>query len=44
MQRVAIQGSPDVLTTVSDRWITGSHETKMDVHPFRKNFDEIKSW
>ncbi|MEX0297997.1 MAG: phenylacetic acid degradation bifunctional protein PaaZ, partial [Kordiimonas sp.] len=41
-QRVAIQGSPDVLTTVSDRWITGSHETKMDVHPFRKNFDEIK--
>ncbi len=42
MQRVAVQGSPDVLTTVSDRWITGSHETKMDVHPFRKNFDEIK--
>lgn len=42
LQRVAVQGSPDVLTTVSDRWITGSHETKMDVHPFRKNFDEIK--
>ncbi|MBV1901150.1 MAG: phenylacetic acid degradation bifunctional protein PaaZ [Kordiimonadaceae bacterium] len=42
MQRVAVQGSPDVLTAISGRWITGSTEVKMDVHPFRKNFDEIK--
>ncbi|MBL4639321.1 MAG: phenylacetic acid degradation bifunctional protein PaaZ [Kordiimonadaceae bacterium] len=42
MQRVAIQGSPDVLTAVSGKWVTGSTEGKMDTHPFRKNFDEIK--
>lgn len=42
MQRVAIQGSPNVLTAVSNRWTPGSGETKINVHPFRKSFDEIK--
>ncbi|WND01482.1 phenylacetic acid degradation bifunctional protein PaaZ [Temperatibacter marinus] len=41
LQRVAIQGSPDVLTTVTNRWAGGTANT-MDAHPFRKSFDEIK--
>ncbi|MFC3050276.1 phenylacetic acid degradation bifunctional protein PaaZ [Kordiimonas pumila] len=42
MQRVAVQGSPNVMTAVTGRWTTGSTERSMDVHPFRKNFDEIQ--
>ncbi len=42
LQRVAIQGSPDVLTNVTRKWVGGSKEVEMDVHPFRKSFDEIK--
>jgi oxepin-CoA hydrolase/3-oxo-5,6-dehydrosuberyl-CoA semialdehyde dehydrogenase len=42
MQRVAIQGSPDVLTKVTNRWIPGSQENELDVHPFRKNFNDIQ--
>ncbi len=42
LQRVAIQGSPDVLTNVTNRWTTGSKENELDVHPFRKNFNEIQ--
>ncbi len=42
LQRVAIQGSPDVLTRVTNRWVQGSHETILTEHPFRKTFDEIK--
>ena len=42
MQRVAIQGSPDVLTSVTNRWTTGSKENELEVHPFRKNFNEIQ--
>jgi len=41
MQRVAVQGSPDVITTVSNRWTTGSVESVDEIHPFRFNFDEI---
>ncbi|GHF10958.1 bifunctional aldehyde dehydrogenase/enoyl-CoA hydratase [Kordiimonas sediminis] len=42
MQRIAIQGSPDVLTKVTNKWVSGSKELEMDAHPFRKTFDEIK--
>ena len=42
LQRVAIQGSPDVLTRVTNRWVQGSRETTLTEHPFRKSFDEIK--
>lgn len=41
MQRIAIQGSPDVLTKVTNRW-AGGREREMDAHPFRKSFDEIR--
>lgn len=42
MQRVAIQGSPDVLTAISHRWVPGSSESTDERHPFRKNFAEIQ--
>ena len=42
MQRVALQGSPDILTGVTSRWIKGSAVTKDDSHPFRKTFDELQ--
>ncbi len=40
LQRVAIQGSPELLTAVTGRWVSGAprhHET----HPFRLHFDEL---
>ncbi len=42
MQRVAVQGSPDTITSVTNRWTTGSSEAVDSVHPFRKNFDEVE--
>jgi len=42
MQRVAVQGSPDVITAVTNKWTTGSIEAVDKVHPFRKNFDEVQ--
>ena len=37
MQRTAIQGSPDALTAIGNRWVKGAEEHIPDVHPFRKN-------
>ncbi|WP_374764213.1 phenylacetic acid degradation bifunctional protein PaaZ [Yunchengibacter salinarum] len=42
MQRLAVQGSPDALTAVTNRWITGARENVLDRHPFRLNYDEIQ--
>lgn len=42
MQRVAVQGSPDVLTAVTHRWVPGSTESDCKPHPFRKDFAEIQ--
>ncbi len=42
MQRMAVQGSPDVLTNITRKWVSGAAEQTMDAHPFRKSFDEIK--
>jgi len=42
MQRTAIQGTPDVLTAVGSKWVTGSARTISDTHPFRKNLGELK--
>lgn len=42
MQRVAVQGSPDTITAVTNRWTTGSAEAVDTVHPFRKNFNEVE--
>lgn len=42
MQRTAIQGTPDVLTAIGNKWVTGAKQTTGDVHPFRKNLGELK--
>ncbi|MCB0322600.1 MAG: phenylacetic acid degradation bifunctional protein PaaZ [Bdellovibrionales bacterium] len=42
MQRTAVQGSPQRLSVICNRWLSGA-ETKHDqVHPFRKYFDELQ--
>ncbi|GCB58953.1 phenylacetic acid degradation bifunctional protein PaaZ [Rhodococcus erythropolis] len=42
MQRTAVQGTPDVLTAVGERWFTGSARTTGSEHPFRKSLAELK--
>ena len=43
MQRTAIQGSPTVLTCVTNEWTPKADEKTDRVHPFRKYFEELKS-
>ena len=38
LQRTAVQGTPDVLTAVTGRWMRGSRELDPGTHPFRKPF------
>lgn len=41
MQRSAVQGTPNVLTSVGRRWVSGADRVTGDVHPFRKNLAEL---
>lgn len=41
MQRVAVQGSPDMLTAGTGRWVKGSEQKDPGVHPFRKPFHTL---
>jgi oxepin-CoA hydrolase / 3-oxo-5,6-dehydrosuberyl-CoA semialdehyde dehydrogenase len=38
MQRTAVQGTPDVITAVTGRWVKGARELAPGTHPFRKPF------
>ena len=40
LQRTALQGSPETLTRIGQRWITGS-QRHQGVHPFRKYLEEL---
>lgn len=42
MQRTAVQGTPNVLTAVGRRWVTGAQRFSGEVHPFRKNLAELR--
>jgi oxepin-CoA hydrolase/3-oxo-5,6-dehydrosuberyl-CoA semialdehyde dehydrogenase len=42
MQRVAVQGSPDILTGVTGQWVPDAAETKPPFHPFQLTFAEIE--
>lgn len=42
MQRTAIQGSPETIAAVSNRWIRGGRENKVSEHPFRKTFEQLQ--
>ena len=41
MQRTAVQGSPDLITAVTGRYVRGAREISPAVHPFRKPFPEL---
>lgn len=41
MQRTAVQGTPDVLTAVTGRYVHGARELDPGKHPFRKTFHEL---
>ncbi|GAA6189764.1 phenylacetic acid degradation bifunctional protein PaaZ [Litorivita sp. NS0012-18] len=41
MQRTAIQGSPDILTQISGKWVPGATEKPAPAHPFTRNFHEL---
>lgn len=42
MQRTAIQGSPQTLSVIGNRWIRGADQVDPGVHPFRKTFDQLQ--
>jgi oxepin-CoA hydrolase/3-oxo-5,6-dehydrosuberyl-CoA semialdehyde dehydrogenase len=42
MQRTAIQGSPETLSTVGHRWTRGADQKDPGVHPFRKTFEQLE--
>ncbi len=42
MQRTAIQGDPDSLTAIGERWMPGAAQQVTDEHPFRKSLAELK--
>jgi oxepin-CoA hydrolase/3-oxo-5,6-dehydrosuberyl-CoA semialdehyde dehydrogenase len=42
MQRTAIQGSPETLSVIGNRWIRGADQNDPGVHPFRKTFEQLK--
>lgn len=42
MQRTAVQGSPEMLAAIGNRWIKGGVENDPGVHPFRKTFEELR--
>jgi len=42
MQRTAIQGAPQTLTAIGNRWIKGAEQEQADVHPFRKTFEQLR--
>jgi oxepin-CoA hydrolase / 3-oxo-5,6-dehydrosuberyl-CoA semialdehyde dehydrogenase len=42
MQRTAIQGSPDMLSAITGRWLKGSKRKTDSIHPFQKHFNELE--
>ena len=41
LQRAAVQGTPDVLTAVTGRWVKGSRQRAPAAHPFRIPFGSL---
>ncbi|HXD79534.1 MAG TPA: phenylacetic acid degradation bifunctional protein PaaZ [Puia sp.] len=42
MQRVAVQGSPSMITAVTGNWQPHARQVTDDRHPFRKYFEELQ--
>ncbi len=41
MQRVAVQGSPSVIASITNVYQPNAKQTENDVHPFRKHFEDL---
>ncbi len=41
MQRTAIQGSPDLLTAIGSKWISGATEIEGPAHPFTRRYHDL---
>src|SRR5258708_31356883 len=41
MRRSAVQGTPEVITAVTGRWMKGARELDPGTHPFRKPFAQL---
>ena len=42
MQRTAIQGSPDILSAIGNKWVPGAQEHQTDTHPFTRTFHDLQ--
>jgi oxepin-CoA hydrolase/3-oxo-5,6-dehydrosuberyl-CoA semialdehyde dehydrogenase len=42
MQRTAVQGSPDILTAVGQRWVPGAAEHTGGPHPFTRSYHALQ--
>ncbi|MDN5805045.1 MAG: phenylacetic acid degradation bifunctional protein PaaZ, partial [Microlunatus sp.] len=42
LQRTAVQGSPDMLTAISGRWVVGAERHTDGEHPFRKYLEDLR--
>lgn len=42
MQRTAMQGSPQTIARITQRWTPGANQSTAGVHPFRKTFHELQ--
>ena len=42
MQRTAIQGSPDILSAISQQWVPGAQEITDIDHPFTRTFGQVQ--
>ena len=41
MQRTSVQGGPEILGGICNQYFAGAPQTKSEVHPFRKTFNEL---
>lgn len=41
MQRTAVQGSPEILSAIGEKWVPGATETQGPAHPFTRKFGEL---
>ena len=41
MQRTAVQGSPDILSAISQQWVPGAQEITERDHPFTRTFTDV---
>jgi oxepin-CoA hydrolase/3-oxo-5,6-dehydrosuberyl-CoA semialdehyde dehydrogenase len=42
MQRTAIQGSPNILTAIGQKWVPGATEKPAPAHPFTRTFNALE--